>query len=137
MPSPNFKAAGNVPPSRFVAVATVSDNAVVLASANERLIGIAQEGGREPPLPSVSTIYAGQDTDNMHVYGLSEECLLELGDAVAKGDRLKADSVGRGVPIATSGTTLQNVGAIAFSTGTTGDKIRVQVVLMPERPAIS
>lgn len=123
MPSPNFIAGGNIRCSRFVKQSTAADNTVLEADAGERTIGISQEGGREPPLPSVTTMYAAQAGDNIHVYGDTEQCLLELGDTVVRGDRLKSDADGKGVPAATTDL----FGAIALTSGASGEKIRVQV----------
>jgi hypothetical protein len=122
--SPNFVAQGNIRPSRFVKIDTANDNGVLEADAGERTIGISTEAGNEPPLPSVSTIYAGIDNQPMAVYGLGETCLLELGDTVTRGDRLKSDADGCGVTASSSGNLF---GAIALSSGAVGEKIRVQV----------
>lgn len=126
MPTPNYIARGNIAPSIFVKQDTATDNGVLLAGANSRPVGISSEAGREPPLPSVSTIYAGQNGDPMKVYGLGETCLLTLGDTVVAGDRLKPDASGFGVPASSSGN---HYGALALGSGASGEKIRVQVVL--------
>lgn len=128
MPSPNYVATGNISPSRFVKVDTTVDNGVAQAAANDVIAGIASEAGREPPLPSVTTMYAAQSGDNLVVYGHGDTCLLELGGTVAAGDRLKSDVNGKGVSIATTGNTSQEVGAIALTAGASGEKIRVQVL---------
>jgi len=135
--SPNYVAAGNISPFRFVKTYTSADNAVVQADANARIVGVAQEAGRSAPIPDVSTNYAAVSGDPIHVYGLGEQPLLELGGTVAAGDLLKADSSGKGVVIATTGTTIQNVGARALSAGASGEKIRVQVINDSIRPALS
>jgi hypothetical protein len=138
MPNPNYVATGNISPSRFVKVDATADNSVVQADANATILGIASEAGREPPLPSVSTIYAAQSGDNIHVYGESEVCLLELGGTVAAGDFLKSDANGKGVVIATTGTTAQEIGAKALTAGASGEFIRVQVVRQTKTyPALS
>ena len=127
MSAPNFLAGGDIRPSRFVKQDTTADNTVLECDANEAVVGISSEAGREPPLPSVSTIYAGQAGDNMLVYTEGDECLLELGGTVAAGDNLKSDADGKGVAIATTGTTAQEIGAKALTSGASGERIRVQV----------
>lgn len=127
MPSPNFVATGNINVCRFVKLDTSADNSVAQAGSNDIPIGISPEYGREPNLPSVSTIYAAQAGDAVAIYGLGEEPLLELGGSVTRGDRLISDSNGKGVTASFSGTN-QNVGAIALSSGASGERIRVQVV---------
>jgi hypothetical protein len=125
MATPNWVAGGDIRPSRFVKQSTAADHTVLEADAGERVCGISQEGGREPPLPSVSTVYAGQAGDHMAVYGDGDQCLLELGSGgCTRGDRLKADADGKGVTAATAGN---HVGAIALMSGAENEKIRVQV----------
>ncbi len=127
MPAPNFIAGGDIRPSRFVKQSTSADHTVLEADANEAIIGIASEAGREPPLPSVSTILAASSGDNVLVYTEGDTCLLELGGTVAAGDNLKSDADGKGVAIATTGTTAQEIGAKALTSGASGEFIRVQV----------
>lgn len=135
MPSSNFKCGGNVRPSRFVKIS--ADHTVIEADANEDAVGISHESGREPPLPSVSTIYAGQDGDFMPVYGDGDECLLTAGDTITAGLYLKSDADGQGVPVATTGTTNQLARAQALEGGSSGELIRVRVVRQTIRPALT
>lgn len=138
METPSFIARGNITMSRFVKLDTATDNGVLQAGTNERVFGIASEAGRESPIPALSTMYAAQDGDNLHVYGPGQNCLLELGDTVAAGDLLKSDTDGKGVPAATSGATAQEVGALALQAGAAGAKIRVRVSPIPKfYPALS
>lgn len=130
MPTPNFIAGGNILPSRFVKPSTAADNTVLQATAGsvaegDRVIGVSQEGGREPPLPSVSTMYAGQAGDAMKVYGDTEVCLLTIGTGgCTRGDRLKSDANGKGL---TASTTGDHYGAIALSSASENELARVQV----------
>lgn len=138
MPSanPSYVAGGDIAPSRFVKAGS-TDFEVLQATANAQILGIAQEGTREAPIPSVSTNLAASDTETLSVYGLTEECLLELGGTVTVGARLKSDANGKGVAAATTGTTAQEYGAIALEGGASGELIRVQVITGNIRPAIS
>jgi hypothetical protein len=71
------------------------------------------------------------------VAGLGSMCYVEAGATVTAGQYLKSDSQGRAVPVATSGTTVQNYGAIALQGGSSGEKIRVLVIIGKVRPALA
>ena len=137
MPTPSLMAQGDVRPSRFVKIDPDNDRGALESDANERVIGISMEGSREAPIPSVTTALAAQDGEQMHFYGQGEICLLELGGTVSSNDRLKSDADGKGVVIATTGTTIQHFGAVALRDGVSGDKIEVQVLIGSERPALA
>jgi|GEM_PF-1204648 len=136
---PNLIAYGNIRPCRFVTVYTGADFAVLEGEANARIIGISQEGSNYPPLNDLSlTVYAAQNGDPVQIYGDGDTCLLELGDTVTRGGRIKSDADGCGVPILSTGTTIQQIGAVALQSGTVGQKIRVQVLAeRSERPALA
>ena len=137
MTQPNLVAGGNIAPSRFIKLSTSADNTALQAGANEEVFGISSEAGREPPLPSVSTMYAAQSGDAFNHYSEGDTCLLEYGDDVTAGAYLKADTDGKGVPIASTGTTLQIYGARALQSGAAGTKGRVQVQRGKIRPALT
>lgn len=128
MPGANYIADGDISPSRFVKTLTTADNSVAQAGANAAVIGISQEGAREPPLPGV-TLLAGKTGDNIQIYQMTDSCLLELGGTIVAGDYLKSDANGKGVVIATTGTTAQEIGARALTAGASGEKVRVQVFI--------
>jgi len=130
-----YLAGGTIRPSRFVKIGT-TDFSCLEADANEITIGISQEGGREAPIPSVTTVNAAESGDSVQVYQESEECLLELGGTVAVGGRIKSDADGKGVAVATTGTTVQESGAFAAEAGVSGDLIRVRVQNLAIRPAL-
>lgn len=139
MNSPNFVAGGDIRPSRFVKLNTSANHEVLEADANDPTIGISSEAGREAPIPAVATILAGKDGDkSMKVYGLADFCLLEAGDTIpGAGVELKSDADGKGIPIATTGTTIQQVGAISLAGGASGELIPVQVFRYVVRPALT
>lgn len=136
MPTPNYVAGGNILPSRFVKVSTAADNTVLQStdgagSAGDRVCGVSQEGGREPPLPSVTTMYAGQAGDNILVYGNTQTCLLTIGSGgCTRGDRLKSDANGKGITASTAGN---NYGAIALRSALENElvEVEVQIGLVP------
>lgn len=136
-PSPSFTAEGDIRPSRFVKIGA-ADFACLEADANNETLGIAHEGTEEAPIPSVSTNLAASSGGQLRVYGEGEECLLELGSGGATlGGKLKSDADGKGVDIATTGTTIQYYGAVALEAGSAGDLIRVIVQRGSVRPALS
>jgi len=133
---PTFLAEGDIAPARFIKPGS-GDFSALQAGANEATLGISMEGAREAPIPSVSTNLAAQSGDSFHSYGEGEDCLLELGGTVAAGARLKSDANGKGVAAATTGTTAQESGAVAYEGGVAGDLIRVRVEREVYRPAVS
>jgi len=133
---PRLVAGGNVYPARFLKMSTVADDRCLQADANAQLIGISYPEGKYSPLSDlVTTNYHAVAGDSVGLYGDGEQCLLELGGTVTRGGRIKADADGKGVAVATTGTTLQQYGAIALESGVSGDKIRVYVLLGSERPS--
>jgi len=134
----SFRAGGNIAPSRFVSLS--GENIVVQAGDNAEVIGAAQEGSNKAPLRDyVSTLYAAETGQSLEVYSSGELCLVEAGAAIAAGNLLKSDSQGRAVPVATSGTTIQNYGAVALQSATAaGQKVLCLVLpLQKVRPALT
>jgi hypothetical protein len=138
---PQLMANGNIYPSRFVQVDTTAANKCVQATANSKIIGVVQAGTNYPPLndPAVTVSgYAATAGQTVELFGIGQVCLIEAGDVITPADFLKSDSVGRGVPILTTGTTLQRYGAIALEAATAaGQFIRCYVILGSERPALT
>lgn len=136
---PNLIAGGSIHPSRFVTIDTGHNDTCAVATANAKIIGITMEGTNYPPLSDLSLDgHAADEGDYVKLYGLGDVCLLEAGDVITAGDRLKSDSTGRGVPIATTGTTIQHIGAIALeAAAAAGAMIRVLIVMYSERPALT
>jgi hypothetical protein len=135
---PRLVAGGNIYPCRFVKMSTVADDRGLQATANDAPIGISYPEGRYAPLEDVvTTNYHAITDDPIGLYGDGEQCLLEIGDDVTRGGRLKSDADGKGVPVLTTGTTIQQYGAIALESGSSGEKIRVFVLLGSERPALT
>lgn len=125
---PNYIAAGDVNPSRFVAAGISLDFAVVQAAASDFPVGVSSAGSRRPQMgqfgaAGVSTLAAASGSP-LDVYGEGEECSLELGGTVTAGDYLKPTTGGKGIT-GTLGT--DKVGAQALQAGVSGDIIRVVV----------
>ena len=125
--NPAYRAGGDIYPSRFVTFDTTDDHQVIQATANSQIQGVSQSWTKAAPVSGASAL-AAADLDPLTVHGHGELCLLELGGSVTRGDRLKADANGKGVTCATSGA-VQNCGAIALESGSSGDLRRVQVLL--------
>lgn len=127
-PQPQLVAGGDIYPGRFLTLSAAADFTAVQATANSRIIGVSGLGSNYPPLTDlVSTnkhATAGQPVD---IKGDGEVAQVYAGDAVTAGDRLKADTNGKAVPIATTGTTLQNYGAVALQSGAADELIWVQI----------
>ncbi len=136
---PRLVAGGDIRPCRFVKMSTAADDRGLECDANELPIGISYENGKYPPLNDlVTTNNHAAAGDPIGLYGDGDQCLLELGSGGAtRGGRLKSDADGKGVAIATTGTTIQNYGAIALESGSEGEKIRVFILIGSERPALT
>lgn len=132
----NFVARGTVNPCRFVKVSLNQDNAVEQAGSNDRPYGISALWIHDAPIPGAGTD-AASSGEMLKVYDLGETCLLELAGTVARDDMLISDTNGKGVVTATTGTTIQWIGATALEAGVSGNLIRVSVVRFPYRPALS
>lgn len=126
-------ASATVNPSRFCKISGARTTAQ--AGANERIIGISGVGTRSPT-DSNPTAHAVA-TEAVMLHRVGAEALLDIGGNIAAGDRLKADANGKGVTMASTGTTIQHYGAIALESGADGDRIRVAIVIGSERPALS
>lgn len=130
--SPNVIANGNIRPSRFVKMDTTNNAAtsglcVLEADANEAVIGVAQEGGRETPLPGVTTVYAGIAGDPLKIYGDGDDCLVCLAGTVNAGDRVESDADGCAVAALSNANSVRNVGGIMMEPGVSGEYRRMQV----------
>lgn len=135
---PRLAAGGTIYPCRFVKMSTAADDRGLQATANDAPIGISYDSGKYAPLSDlVSDNPHAVAGDSIGLYGDGDQCLLELGGSVTRGGRIKSDADGKGVAVATTGTTIQQYGAIALESGSTSEKIRVFVLLGSERPALT
>jgi hypothetical protein len=135
-PQHGFSASENIRECRFVVIS--GNHTLAEGDANERTVGITYQSSKFPPLNDlVATNYHAQSGDQCQIYGLGDVCLLQLGGTVTAGDLLKSDNDGQGVAIATSGTTIQQIGARALEGGSSGERRLVQIVQFSERPALA
>jgi hypothetical protein len=133
---------GNITRARFVKVYASANNQCAQAGDNERTLGISQIGGREAPIPSVTQDppYAAIAGENVKVHTMNserEDVVLEIGSGgCTAGDQLKSDTNGKGVVSASTGTTVQWIGAIALETASAGELCKVALVNYAYRPAL-
>ncbi len=130
MPNTNtsYRAGGTIRPLRFCKL--TDEFTVEEANANEIIRGVCGGSTNQPPLSDlVTTANHATVGQPVQLYEEGEETYLELGDTVdvSAEARLKSDADGKGVPVATAGTTNQNYGAVALQDGIAGDIIRVRV----------
>ena len=100
--NPAWIANGTIQPSRFVKIDTTAGkvkNVLQAAAATDKLIGISQDGSRDAPGTTGAATDAARAGHTLHVFGLGDTCLLELGTggATAGGDLRVQDSVRSGV----------------------------------------
>lgn len=138
-----YIAGGTIRVSRFVKLKSDDNNVVQEADANEKVIGISQEGGRVAPIPTVTAdpVEAAQAGEHLNVHlpgGLRKDISLVIGSGGCNaGDRLKSDADGKGVVIASTGTTIQHYGAIAMAAASENELCPVEIVIGSERPALT
>lgn len=132
-------AGGNINTHRFIKRDTSADHQGLQADANAIVAGICDGSTRLAPLENyVTTNYHAVSGDQirLHPEG-STDVLLEMAATCTAGERLKSDANGKGTPIATTGTTIQHIGAIAEEACTVaGQLIKVRVFIASERPAL-
>ena len=120
---------GNITPSRFVKFDTSTVGGYVLqAGSNDKIIGVAEPGVRQPPISGLDDGFAGiQNSNSILIFTNNDECWVECGGAVTFGDYLESDTNGKAVTSSTDG---HNYGAIALQTSTAaGQLVRCRVVI--------
>lgn len=136
--TPQLVAGGDIRPCRFVKQSTAADFAGLEADANEVTLGISGEGTELPPIPQQTTAYHASSGKPIDLLAEGDICFLEAGSGGwTRGGRLISDADGKGVACATTGTTIQNIGAIALESASAGEKARVQVRHESYRPALT
>jgi hypothetical protein len=131
--SPKLRAGGNISPAVFVKVSAAAPHTCLQAGSGERVIGISQQGTKLPQgLLGVSNTYAAVAGDEVDFNGLGDVTRLTLGSGgCAAGDLLVSDTNGCGVVASGVGTAVQWVGAVALEDGLVGEKVEVQVMVLP------
>lgn len=127
------QASGDIYPARFVKAS--GDFTIAQATANDPISGISHNATNTAPIPEVTSDKAATSGQSCRIHKPGERCLLRLGGTVDAGNRLKADADGKGVAIASAGTTPQRYGAKALQGGVAEDLIEVEVEFGVESPA--
>ena len=135
------EAAGTIYPCRFVSIYPVTADAnsfkvIEDIVAAQNIVGVSQVGTTGFPMAATNDMGVTAPTaaalsgQQLQVFGVGEECLIELAGTVNAGDYVKANATtdGKGIqaPLTTSGQ--QSVGGIALQYGVSGDKIRMLVM---------
>ena len=130
MPASAYRASGTIHRARFVAIS--GSNTVAQAGANARIFGVSQLGGRAAPTPdNANTTECALSGESLQVYCVHVvEPMVECGGTVTAGALLKADSSGKAVVLAETAGLKENAGAIAVTSGASGELITVR--LMPQ-----
>jgi hypothetical protein len=127
----NFLAGGNISPRRFV-VQNTDDFTVVQSDATpgKPPAGVSQPGVQGAPGTPFDDGYAANDGDHVLVWGLGEQCDLDVGDNSGNpGTFLKPDANGRGVAFEWDSSGEQHYGARAEEGWTSsGTAVRVTIV---------
>ncbi len=122
--SRSYSAGGNIKPARFVKYDSVEGRVVQATdgsgSHGDRACGISQAGSHLLPWSSLDDGYAAVSGLELNVFEEDDECYLVVGAAVGYGDKLKADSDGRGI---TAAVTADNVGAEALQVATAANQV--------------
>jgi hypothetical protein len=126
MPNFSMVADGNIAPARFVTMSTTKAGRVTQATAGQQIFGVSVPQVRNAPYSSLDDGFTAIQGEQVGVFGPPDkDVMLEIGGTVTRGDRLKADANGKGV---TTVTNLDEYGAIAQDSGTSGQLIPVQLV---------
>lgn len=134
MSGPNFLAKGNISPCRFVKVASADFGVTQCAAGTDKPIGVSQIGTRNAPGTAADDGFAAIDGEGLKVFTEGDECLLEAGSGGwTRGDYLKSDGSGKGVPLtlAEPGTAVNFMGAEALESVSAGEFGRVQIKCGP------
>lgn len=132
-------AGGEIFAMRFVKQDPGRDNGYLQAGANQLTLGISAQGTRTyPRSDDAGPLPLAIAGESVAVNGPGKVCKLIAGAAITRGQRLVADAQGRGVPAATTGTVVQEVGARALvSVAAAGAEVWVIVEQYPYRPALT
>jgi hypothetical protein len=123
--NPNYVAGEDLYPARFVKRSTSEDNTVLMAdAATAAVVGVTFNGGREAPIPSVTTVYCALDGEPVRVHGLGDTCEVEAGETLTYGCEVMSGTNGVGMV----GTAGNYISGICQKQVTVGQKAQIQVV---------
>ncbi len=133
-----MKAGAAIAPAVFVKVSTAADNTVLTAGANDPIIGVSSESAQNAPIPGANANAATAAGEQCMIHPLGSVALVTAGSGgVTRGDELKSDTDGTAITRATTGTTVQQIGAIALESALAGELAKVFIWRTSMRPALS
>ena len=133
---PQMIAGGNIANGCFVKLSTAADLTLLQAtdgtgSGGDRVFGIAQDGSRDAPIPSASSL-AATAGDECRYFGVGEATTLIIGTCgCSRGVLLKSDANGAGITCGAPASTVQWCGAEALESAAAGERCRVVVRNFP------
>lgn len=127
--SPNYIVGGDINPRRFVMQDVSADHTILQATAGARTVGISQTGVIDPPGTTGASGLAGRASSGnktMTVHGPgSADIQLEAGTGgYVRGDFLKPDANGKGIPALPG----EAAGALALCSAAAGEYGRVLII---------
>ena len=129
---------GTIRTARFVKQSTAADQTFLEADANEQAVGISDVAPKAAPIDGANATDIAASGDQFMYHPEGNVCLLEIGSGgVTRGAQIKSDADGKGVLAATTGATMQWVGAMALETDAEGELARVLVKVFPIYPALT
>lgn len=134
-----YMANGNITVSSFVkqVTGTGNNNFVVIAGANDNIVGVSGMNLKYPQGLGGSATLAAEAGDSVEVIQAPYTAMLTLGGTIATGAYVISDSSGFGITIPTTGTTKENIGARCLNGGASGNQVLVQVWMAPVFVALS
>ena len=120
-----LRAGGTIRRCRFVK-GGAADHTVIEADANDRILGIADEPGREAPIPSVTADppEAALVDDSVRIFFAGETCQIELSATIARFSLVKSDADGKAVILAETAGLKEECGAMTLESGLNGELVR-------------
>jgi hypothetical protein len=127
-------------PCRFVSMHPASSNAnnfevIEDIVAAQMIVGVSQEGTTGFPMGTndmgvTAPTAAATEGQNVKVYSVGEQCLIELGGTVNAGNAIKANATtdGKGIVATLATASQQFIGGVALQYGVSGEKIRMLVM---------
>lgn len=125
----SYVAGGTILPYSFVKLSTTATGQVLQCGSGDNVFGVAQQGTRNAPFPSLDDGNAALVTENIRVFTAedpAEECLLKVDAAYNPGQLLKPGTNG----IGTATTTTKDIaGAIQMQASSKANQtVRVRVI---------
>lgn len=122
----SWKAGGTIAPSVFVKMDSTAFQ-VIQADSGNALIGVMQEGQRDPPGTTgadAAVAATSGDKATFHIYQTGDKCRVRVIAAVTAGQAVKASTGGKGIAH-TSGAA--NIGGFALTSANADELVEILV----------